>query len=166
MLHASPSRAMLADLAIRLARLDDAPGIAVMSRDAIEHGLPWSWRPGRVARAIRDADTNVAVAAGGGVLAGFGIMSYLDDDAHLLLLAVRADRRRQGVGSAVVEWLEDVARAAGARRIRVEARLANAAARSFYNELGYHERAIARGLYGGVADGVRLEKWLSTGAGA
>ena len=151
---------MIADVALRLATRADAAEIAAMSRDSIEAGLPWRWRRERVARAIADADTNVVVAGEPGSLVAFGIMSYLDDDAHLLLFAVRAQSRRRGVGSAVLLWLEAVARAAGARRIRLEARRENVAARSFYNEHGYHERTIAHAMYGAAADGIRLEKWL------
>jgi ribosomal-protein-alanine N-acetyltransferase len=151
---------MIADIAIRLATLADAAEIAVMSREHIEHGLPWRWRRERVARAIADRDTNVVVVGEPGGLVAFGIMSYLEDDAHLLLFAVRRASRRQGVGSAVLLWLEEVARAAGVRRIRLEARRENATARIFYNEHGYHERAIRRGMYGEAVDGIRMEKWL------
>ena len=152
---------MLADVAIRFATLADAHDIAGLSRQAIEHGLPWTWRAARVEQAIRDPQTNVVVVgAPEAAVDAFGIMSYLDDDAHLLLFAVRRTRRRQGVGSAVLRWLEEVARAAGAARIRVEARRDNVAARSFYSEHGYHERAMERGMYSGALDGVRLEKWL------
>jgi len=151
---------MIADIAIRLATLADAAEIAAMSREHIEHGLPWRWRRERVARSIADRDTNVVVVGEPGRLVAFGIMSYLDDDAHLLLFAVRRASRRQGVGSAVLLWLEEVARAAGARRVRLEARRENAAARIFYNEHGYHERAIRRGMYGETVDGIPMEKWL------
>lgn len=146
---------------VRLATLADAADIAAMSRDYIEHGLPWGWREGRVARAIEDPETNVVVVGAQGAIVAFGIMSYADDDAHLALLAVRRSRQRQGVGSAVLAWLEAVARAAGARRIHVEARMDNVAARSFYGEHGYHECAIARSMYSGGVDGVRFEKRLA-----
>ncbi|MEO6625490.1 MAG: hypothetical protein ABIN37_11760 [Burkholderiaceae bacterium] len=39
----------------------DAEAIAAMSRDLIEHGLPWSWRSERVTRAIEAANINVVV---------------------------------------------------------------------------------------------------------
>lgn len=145
---------------IRLAVARDAPCIATMSRELIEQGLPWSWRPARVAQAIAAADTNVAVVGGPAQLVAFGIMEHADDDAHLLLFAVRASCQRQGLGSALLRWLEASALAAGARRIRLEARIANSAARCFYNEHGYHERVLVPGLYRGAVDGVRLEKWL------
>jgi ribosomal-protein-alanine N-acetyltransferase len=151
---------MLAPADIRIATPEHAAAIAAMSRDTIEHGLPWSWRPERVARAIRDANTNVVVVGPPEALEAFGIMSYREDDAHLLLFAVHPARRRQGLGSALLAWLEDVARSAGTQRIRVEARRDNAAAREFYNEHGYHERSISVRMYSNALDGVRLEKWL------
>lgn len=151
---------MLADTTIRLADDGDAEPIAALSRELIEHGLPWRWRPARIRRAIRAADTNVVVAGPAGAPQGFGIMAYRDDQAHLLLFAVAPAHQRQGLGTALLRWLEDVARAAGAQRIRVEARRENVAARCFYNEHGYHERELEPAMYAGVVDGVRLEKWL------
>lgn len=151
---------MTADPPVRLARVEDAGDIAAMSRDLIERGLPWTWRASRVLRAILSPETNVAVARVDGELIGFGIMEYLETDAYLALFAVRAARQRQGIGRLLLGWLEDSARAAGAERIRVEARRDNVPARSFYNELGYHEMAIRRGRYSDGVDGVVLEKWL------
>ena len=148
------------DPPVRLAQPEDAHDIAAMSRDLIERGLPWNWRPARVLRAIRHAETNVAVVRVNGELLGFGIMEYLDTDAYLSLLAVRRERQRSGIGSALLRWLEASARAAGVRRIRLETRRDNVAARTFYNELGYHEVAIRRGRYSDDVDGVLLEKWL------
>ena len=151
---------MIADVAIRLATLDDAADIAAMSRDYIEYGLPWRWRDERVAAAINNPDTNAVVVGDHGAMLAFGIMSYADVDAHLLLFAVRRASQRTGVGSAVLLWLEAVARTAGAKRILVEARRENSAARNFYSEHGYHERTIKKAMYSGIADGFRLEKLL------
>lgn len=146
--------------AIRLARREDAAQIAAMSRDEVERGLPWRWTKSRVERAIVDPEINVAVAGDPGSLIAFGIMSYRDVTAHLLLFSVRESHRRQGVGSAILRWLEDVARAAGIESIQLECRRGNDAARNFYAEHGYHEQVIAKGYYVGVEDAVRLEKWL------
>jgi ribosomal-protein-alanine N-acetyltransferase len=145
---------------IQLASMDDAAAIAAMSRDYIEQGLGWSWTESRVAHAIRDPDTNVVVLRAADAIAAFGIMSYRDEAAHLLLFAVRREQQRRGLGRAVLAWLEEVARAAGIRRIQLECRRDNAAARNFYGALGYHEQVISRGYYRGVEDAIRLEKWL------
>ncbi|MBS0447578.1 MAG: GNAT family N-acetyltransferase [Proteobacteria bacterium] len=149
-------------LSIRLARRGDAALIAAMSRDLIESGLGWSWTAGRVLRAIADRETNVVVAEVAGQRAGFGIMSYRDEDAHLLLLAVHPARRRLGVGAALVTWLEASALAAGIGQVLLEARAGNAGARAFYRRLGYAEVQRVPGYYQGREASVRLAKdlWL------
>ncbi|MEJ5990278.1 GNAT family N-acetyltransferase [Ramlibacter sp. PS3R-8] len=156
---------MTSDPPVRLAVPDDADDIAAMSRELIEHGLPWSWRPARVRNAIRDPDTNVAVVRMDGALVAFGIMEYLEADAYLALLAVRETRQRTGIGRSLLRWLEGSAQVAGCTRIRVEARRDNVAARTFYNELGYHEVAVTRGRYSDGVDGTKLEKWLRAAPG-
>jgi hypothetical protein len=87
---------------IRFATRADALVIAEMSRDYIEYGLGWSWTRERILRSLRHRDTNAIVAVREADRAGFAIMKYGDDEAHLLLLAVEADapppRRRQRDG--------------------------------------------------------------------
>ena len=151
---------MITDVAVRLARLADAAEIATMSRDYIERGLPWTWTEARVAHAIRDPETNVVVVRESGALLGFGIMFYASDDAHLLLFAVRRAHQRRGVGSAILRWLEDVARDRGREAHPRRCLRENSAARNFYCEHGYHELDITQKFYRGLKDGVHLEKWL------
>jgi ribosomal-protein-alanine N-acetyltransferase len=152
---------MITDASIRIATPADAAAIAAMSRDYIEQGLGWSWTAGRVERSIRDPDTNVAVVRELRAIIAFGIMCYREEIAHLLLFAVRRSHQRKGIGSVVLGWLENVARAAGTVRIHVECRRDQPAARNFYGEHGYHELVISKGYYSGVKDAIRLEKWLA-----
>ena len=151
---------MIDNVEIQLARTADAEAIARLSKEAIEHGLPWRWTPARVLQSIRDRETNVVVARDGGTLAGFGIMKYREDDAHLFLLAVDPARRRRGLGSALLAWLESSASIAGIGFIRVETRGENLVARSFYDRLGYRETGLIKGYYQGAEDAVCLEKRL------
>jgi [ribosomal protein S18]-alanine N-acetyltransferase len=146
---------------IRLAHLDDADAVACLSRAEIEHGLDWRWTPERVRRSMRDADTNVVVAVNGSRLLGFGIMVYRDERAHLCLLAVQPGHRRQGVGAALLAWLEQVAQVAGITRFGLEARQDNLAALAFYRRQGYRRVAVVAGMYQGVEAGVRLQKELT-----
>lgn len=145
---------------IRLACDTDAEPIACMSRDCIEYGLGWSWRATRVRRSIADSSTNVVVSRDQLGLAGFAIMKYAEEEAHLLLLAVDSRRRRRGLGSALLSWLEATVRTAGLGVIRLETRRSNLAAQAFYSRLGYREVARVRGWYGGIEDGVRFAKDL------
>ena len=146
---------------IRLARAHESLVIARLSRDRIEQGLDWSWTPQRVRRSMQDPDTNVAVMVLEGLLLGFGIMKYQEEEAHLLLLAVRPGVDRRGIGSALVDWLESSARVAGLERILLEARAGNAGARAFYRKHGYAEIAVVPRYYQGVEASVRLAKNLS-----
>src|SRR6267154_2609533 len=145
---------MLAQHGISLACGTDAQPIARMSRDCIEYGLEWKWKPARVLRSITDPATNVIVCRDARGLAGFGIMKYADQEAHLLLLAVDGARRRRGVGSALMSWLETTVRVAGLGVIRLEARCSNPGASAFYRKLGYQQVTRVRGLYDGIEDGV------------
>jgi ribosomal-protein-alanine N-acetyltransferase len=145
---------------IRLATAADAPAIADMSRQYIESGLGWSWTPARIAAAIADRETNVAlIDQPDGVLA-FGIMHYAERSAHLALLAVDPAQRRRGIAARLVAWLEKCADTAGIERIRVEARSDNPEALAFYQKLGYLQIDRLARYYRGVLDAVRLEKTL------
>jgi ribosomal-protein-alanine N-acetyltransferase len=80
---------MITESDISLALPSDALAIAALSRRTIEQGLDWRWTPRRVMNSMADANTNVVVARRGNDLLGFAIMSYGDDDAHVLLLATQ-----------------------------------------------------------------------------
>jgi ribosomal-protein-alanine N-acetyltransferase len=143
-----------------LARRADAPAIAQLSRALIEVGLPWSWVPPRVAASIRQPETNVLVARAGDRIAGFGIMRYGMEEAHLDLFAVDRPWQGQGLGRRLLEWLERPARVAGLARIVLEVRVDNAGARACYERLGYRKLALLPGYYQGREAALRLGRSL------
>jgi ribosomal-protein-alanine N-acetyltransferase len=145
---------------LRLATRADAAGIARMSRDYIEQGLPWSWTPERVLRAITDRSSNVVLAAARSGVLGFGIMYYGEDSAHLALLAVQPAHRQQGWGGRLLAWLMQPAQALDLRCVLVEARSDNPRAIAFYERHGFSRRATITGYYRGSIDAVRLERPL------
>ena len=109
-------------ITIRPAEPRDAQAIATMSRDFIESGLGWKYDAARVLRAMRDRETLAVVACEGAkgaassarsAIAGFAIMEFGDERAHLMLLAVRPSHRRMGIGQRMLDWLLDSARVAG-----------------------------------------------------
>lgn len=157
---------MLTKRRVTLAAEAQAVAIAELSRDGVEQGLGWYWTPGRVLQAILDPEVNVAVVTEQSIVLAFGIMRYEERHAHLELLAVHPSRRRRGLGSEVLKWLEQVARTAGMAKILVECRRSNWPARHFYHEHCYDERQIEAAMYRGIEDGVRLEKCLRPQGGA
>ncbi len=144
-------------ITIRLAEPRDAQAIAAMSRDFIESGMGWKYDAARVLRALRDRDTLAVVACEGGksaaapaaraAVAGFAIMEFGDERAHLMLLAVRPSHRRLGIGQRLLDWLLESARAAGIASIHLEMRAGNDAARRFYRAMGFYETVLVPGYY-------------------
>lgn len=144
---------------LRLARPPDACPIALMSRELIETGLTgWSWDPERVTRSIRARDTIVLVAEIQNPIVGFAIMNFGDASAHLSLLAVRPSHQRCGIGSRMMEWLEESALTAGIATVNLELRTNNAMARDFYRALGFKETAYIPCYYLGVETALRMSR--------
>jgi len=134
---------------LKLARRTDAKRIAQMSRDLVESGLPWSWTLARVAEQIDHPESNVLTAWAEAHLAGFAIMQYLVEHAHLNLLAVEPAYRRLGIARQLVEWLEETCRVGGIFSVRLEVRAANSGAQAFYRSLGYRDGRVLPGYYSG-----------------
>ena len=149
------------ELSLRLARLAEADSIANLSRDLIEYGLNWRWTPGRVAASIGAANVNVLVASVQEEIAGFAIMRYGDDDAHLDLLAVATPYRRNGVGRQLLQWLEECAVVAGIFNVDLEVRAGNVEAQLFYTRMGYHTLLQLPGYYQGIEAALRMGRDLS-----
>ena len=107
---------------IGLARASDALEIAEMSRDLIEHGLTWSWTPARVQHFISGPESSVVVARRERI-AAFAIMHFGDEVAHLNLLAVMPEHRREVFGlDSSWKRLTKTAMEGGVFRINLELR--------------------------------------------
>lgn len=131
-----------------------------MSRERIEAGLGWRYRPQQVQRLIDEPDTVVLLACERERLAGFAIMAFGDENAHLVLLAVQPTDQRRGIGRRMIEWLIESAATAGIAAVRLELRAGNAAARSFYRALGFSETARVANYYGRDEAAIRMRRVL------
>ncbi len=88
-------------------------------------------------------------AAPGGLarVDAFILCYLLPGDAHLINLAVRPERRRQGLGRALLGCaLEEFARRGGGT-IGLEVRVSNQAARAMYQAAGFRAVSVRRGYY-------------------
>jgi len=148
------------EIAIRLATPRDAQAIALMSRDLVESGLGWKYDAARMLQAIRAPDTLAPLAIERGRIAGFALMEFGEERAHLALLAVRPAERRRGVGRLLVEWLVASARVAGIASLHLELRAGNVAARGFYRALGFDETIVVPGYYRGREAALRMIRVL------
>jgi [ribosomal protein S18]-alanine N-acetyltransferase len=141
---------------LELAAYSDCALLSAMARELIEGGLSPAWGASRIGWHVRHPDSLVLTARSGLALAGFAIMRYGEDTAHLNLLAVAPAHRRRGVGGRLLQWLEQTALTAGSFIVGLELRAGNEGARAFYRALGYRELGEIRGYYQGVEDAVRM----------
>ena len=127
-----------------------------MARQLVEAGLRPAWNAARIAWHVRHPDSVVLTARTGFTIAGFAIMQYADEVAHLNLLAVAGAHRRRGLGRRLLQWLEETALVAGTFTIRLELRAGNEPARAFYSALGYRESGRIAAYYQGVEAAIRM----------
>lgn len=146
------------------ARVTDAQIIAEMSRRLVEVGLPWTWTPARVIRHLQHPESLVLTARTTGTanptLAGFAIMHFGEDIAHLNLLAVDSRWQRRGLGRRLLQWLEQSAITAGTFSLCLEVRARNPVALLFYRALGFEETGRVPRYYSGREDALRFTKDL------
>ena len=146
------------DYRLEPAHLSDAARLASMSHEFIESGLRPAWGASRIGWYVRHVDSVVLTARSDRTIAGFAIMRFADEVAHLNLLAVDPVHRRRGIARRLITWLEESALTAGTFHISLELRERNAPARAFYGALGYCERGRVPGYYQGVEAAIRMER--------
>ena len=145
---------------IALASTRDAVALAALSREFVEAGLSWRYRPQRMAALIRDANSTVVLVRDEKLISAFAAMTFGTGIAHLILLCVHPQQRRRGLATALLEWLEDSARVAGIQRLVLEVRARNTAARNFYRELGFAEHVYLERYYDGDEAAFRMTRHL------
>jgi ribosomal-protein-alanine N-acetyltransferase len=117
---------------------------AAMEVDSLCLPRPWSeavWRE----ELESPLGLYLLLEEGGEIFGQIGVRHVLDE-LHITTLAVRPERRRQGhartlVGAALAAF-------PGARRVHLEVRPSNAAARALYEALGFATTGLRRRYYG------------------
>jgi ribosomal protein S18 acetylase RimI-like enzyme len=150
------------EYSLQSARIADARRLAVMSQQYVEAGLRPAWSAARITWHMRHPESIVLTARCRETTAGFAIMRYGDDVAHLNLLAVDPAHRRMGVARNIMLWLEETALTAGTFMIGLELRATNLAAFAFYAALGYRELGRVSGYYQGIEHAIRMARDVRT----
>ncbi|MGS1105981.1 tRNA (adenosine(37)-N6)-threonylcarbamoyltransferase complex dimerization subunit type 1 TsaB [Achromobacter anxifer] len=106
-----------------------------------------------------------------GKLAGFCVLMFAPDVAHLLVIAVAKPLHRQGLGGVLLDWCEQQARERGVEGVLLEVRPSNESAIGFYKRHGYLQIGVRRGYYpaekGGREDALVMQKrFAADGAAA
>lgn len=78
---------------------------------------------------------------------GFAGMWIMADEAHIINIAVREHRRRQGVGELLLISIIDLAIELNARIMTLEVRTSNTVAQSLYYKYAFTQVGLRRGYY-------------------
>lgn len=105
-----------------------------------------SWSADEFRNALQ-GDLSARVAEEEGTVCGLIVFRTMADEAEILNLAVASARRRRGIGSRLMEDALAACKTAGVKRIFLEVRDSNEAARSFYLRIGFNEVARRRKYY-------------------
>jgi RimJ/RimL family protein N-acetyltransferase len=113
---------------------------------------------------LRTGEGTILVADGEGDRAPAGLAAMAGLRSPELGMLVRADRRRHGIGDALVRACVAWADGRGAREVVLHVFPHNVAAIALYRKHGFEERALVRGAYprrsGESWDALRMEKPL------
>ena len=128
---------------VRDMRLDDIP--AVTAIEAASFRDPWS--AGAFREELGAPHRAYFVADEAGAVLGYAGVMLVDDDAHLMNVAVDSARRGEGLGRALTTEAMSRASAMGATRMTLEVRPSNAAAIALYESLGLEGVGERPGYY-------------------
>jgi [ribosomal protein S18]-alanine N-acetyltransferase len=113
---------------------------------SVPEAAPWSADEFRIA--LR-GNLSVRVAEEERIACGLVVFRTMADEAEILTLAVASANRRRGIGSRLMEDALAACKTAGVKRIFLEVRDSNDAARKFYLRMGFTEVGRRRKYYSG-----------------
>jgi ribosomal-protein-alanine N-acetyltransferase len=140
-------------------RMADLPVVMDIERRAYE----FCWTEG-IFRDCISIGYRCPVILQDGRIAGYGVMSAAAGESHILNLCVDPDRRRRGLGRALLTYLLQDAAAAGAQTMLLEVRPSNAAGIALYEQMGFKRIGMRKDYYparGGREDAIMLERQIS-----
>lgn len=123
-----------------------------------------AWTAAQCAGALSLPGSMLMLARDGGRTLGFGLARSVVDEAELLLIAVRPDGQRRGVGKKLIGQIIDELAAIGVKSLHLEVRSDNPAL-AFYSRLGFEKvgqrRNYYRGIDGELTDAVTLSRQIA-----
>ena len=85
----------------------------------------------------------------GSVVAGYGVMSLVVGESHLLNICVAPEWQHRGYGRLLLEHFMELAGERGASQMFLEVRLSNNAAIALYRSRGFNEVGMRKNYYPG-----------------
>lgn len=84
-----------------------------------------------------------------GAIAGYGVLSLVVGEAHLLNICVAPEWQGRGYGRQLLEQFIELARERGAHQMLLEVRPSNRPALRLYRKLGFEQAGLRKGYYPG-----------------
>ncbi|RZA36576.1 MAG: ribosomal-protein-alanine N-acetyltransferase [Lysobacteraceae bacterium] len=109
--------------------------------------FPHPWSRGNFTDSLASGYDAWTARDAAGALAGYYILMYAVDEAHLLDVAVAAGRQRQGLGRHLLDRIGARAREQGMDSVLLEVRPSNERALAVYRRYGYREIGRRKGYY-------------------
>ncbi|MDI6901298.1 MAG: tRNA (adenosine(37)-N6)-threonylcarbamoyltransferase complex transferase subunit TsaD [Anaerosomatales bacterium] len=134
-------------MSVRLRPMTPADLPAVLAIERASFSAPWSERLFAEELERTAIDRAWIVAERDGAIIGYGGLMVLGPEAHVMNLAVVESARGSGVARELALELMAIAVARGARRLTLEVRERNAAARRLYESLGFTQAGTRPGYY-------------------
>jgi ribosomal-protein-alanine N-acetyltransferase len=136
---------------------NDLTAVASIVKDSLRENYPTSlyldihrwWRDGFL-----------VVESGGAVVGFLAAVINAPQQARILMLAVNQPLRRQGIGTALMQYFVNECSLRGVRSIELEVRKSNAEAIPFYTKWGFQIANILPRFYTDGEDGFKMRRHL------
>jgi ribosomal-protein-alanine N-acetyltransferase len=126
----------------------DLPAIMQVMEDSFDAAYGEGWTGPQCAGLLPMSGVWLNIAREGKAVAGFALSRVVAGEAELLLLAVRCDRQKNGIGELLLNRFMDDARGRGVRQLHLEVRDGNPAIR-LYKRAGFSQVGRRRNYYSG-----------------
>ncbi len=125
-------------------RETDLPGVL-----EIEHASfpsPWTEWMFRSQLSLDNIALNLVLVSEEEII-GYAANWIVEDEIHLLSIAVMPEKRRQGYGRRILDAVIERGKSKGGCQVILEVREGNEGAQKFYEQYGFHHIGKRRGYY-------------------
>lgn len=146
---------------VRRMTMEDGAAVAEM-----EHQLfPDAWSEKSILETLEQTNTICLIAEKAGRTAGYLLAYTAADEAEIARIAVVKELQRQGAARALLAELEPVCGSEGIKKILLDVRSGNGAARALYTSTGFKEDGIRQRFYENpVEDAILMSRELEINA--
>lgn len=130
-------------LEIRMAKREELKEVAVLEKEIFSD--PWSEKA--LEETYAQESASIFVAVGDEKIAGYCIAYQVLDEAEIARIAVDREKQRNGIGKKLLEYLKNIFQNQGGKKILLDVRESNLAARAFYTKEGFLVDGIRKGFY-------------------